>query len=134
MRKPAKSLAAVVGTAAMAVGAVVTLGSPAAQAATVAYNVHCTPPSVGGSPFDFQAQVDLTVSPAKPLYAVGDQVTVTWNWKAAANNPSGVTVNADSVQPFGTVDVSGAQGGTVNVSGPQKNASTPSGQPCGCPR
>ncbi|GAA4964200.1 hypothetical protein GCM10023205_30310 [Yinghuangia aomiensis] len=129
MRKPAKSLAAVVGTAAMAVGAVVTLGSPAAQAATVAYNVHCTPPSVGGSPFDFQAQVDLTVSPAKPVYAVGDQVTVTWNWKAAANNPSGVTVNADSVQPFGTVNVSGAQGGTVNVTGPQKNASTPSGQP-----
>ncbi|MDI2128962.1 WxL domain-containing protein [Yinghuangia seranimata] len=113
----------------MTVGAVVALGSPAAHAATVAYNVHCTPPSVGGGPFDFNAQVDLSVSPVKPKYAVGDQVTVTWTWKAAANNPSGVTVNADSVQPFGTVNVSGAQGGTVAVSGPQKNASTPSGQP-----
>ncbi|MGW0661368.1 hypothetical protein [Streptodolium elevatio] len=129
MRKPAKGLAAVVGTAVAAVGVVVTVGSPAAHAETVTYNVHCTPPSVGGSPFDFAAQVDLSVSPSKPAYAVGDQVTVTWSWKAAADNPSGVTVNADSVQPFGTVDVSGAQGGTVAVSGPKKNASTPSGRP-----
>lgn len=129
MRKPAKGLAAVVGTVVAAVGAVVTVGSTAAHAETVTYNVHCTPPSVGGSPFDFAAQVDLSVSPSKPTYAVGDQVTVTWTWKAAANNPSGVTVNADSVQPFGTVNVSGAQGGTVALSGPKKNASTPSGQP-----
>ncbi|MCF2532649.1 WxL domain-containing protein [Yinghuangia soli] len=128
MRKPAKTLTAVLGTAVMAVGAVVTVGTTAAQAQTVAYNVHCTPPSVGGSPFDFLAQVDLTVSPSKPTYAVGDQVTVTWTWKDAATNPSSVTVNADSVQPFGTVNVSGAQGGTVSVSGPKKNASTPSGQ------
>lgn len=129
MRKPAKTLTAVSLSAVMAVGAVATVGSSAAQAATVSYNVHCTPPSVGGSPFDFMAQVDLDISPSKPTYAVGDQVTVTWTWKAAANNPSGVTVNADSVQPFGTVNLSGAQGGTVAMSGPKKNASTPSGQP-----
>jgi hypothetical protein len=94
----------------------------------VTYNVHCVPPSIGGGPFDFDAQVDLTVDPVKPKYNVGDEVTVTWTWKDAAKNPSSVTVDADAVQPHGTVTVSGAQGGEIAMEGPKKNAKTPGGE------
>ncbi|WP_406296833.1 hypothetical protein OG948_14535 [Embleya sp. NBC_00888] len=123
-----KRMAGVLGTALVAGALGVGAGAQSANAAPVTYNVHCVPPSIGGGPFDFDAQVDLTVDPVKPKYNVGDEVTVTWNWKDAAKNPSSVTVNADAVKPRGKVLVSGAQGGEIAMEGPQKNAQTPGGE------
>ncbi|MGC0419141.1 hypothetical protein [Embleya sp. AB8] len=123
-----KRVAGVLGTALVAGALGVGAGAQSANAAPVTYNVHCVPPSIGGGPFDFDAQVDLTVDPVKPKYNVGDEVTVTWTWKDAAKNPSSVTVNADAVKPRGKVLVSGAQGGEIAMEGPQKNAQTPGGE------
>ncbi|MET7300821.1 WxL domain-containing protein [Embleya sp. NPDC005575] len=123
-----KRVAGVLGTALVAGALGVGAGAQSASAAPVTYNVHCVPPSIGGGPFDFDAQVDLTVDPVKPKYNVGDEVTVTWTWKDAAKNPSSVTVNADAVKPRGKVLVSGAQGGEIAMEGPQKNAQTPGGE------
>ncbi|MEU0941112.1 WxL domain-containing protein [Embleya sp. NPDC005971] len=123
-----KRVAGVLGTALVAGALGVGAGAQSANAAPVTYNVHCVPPSVGGGPFDFDAQVDLTVDPVKPKYNVGDEVTVTWTWKDAAKNPSSVTVNADAVKPRGKVLVSGAQGGEIAMEGPQKNAQTAGGE------
>ncbi|WP_406286044.1 hypothetical protein [Embleya sp. NBC_00896] len=123
-----KRIAGVLGTALVAGALGVGAGAQSASAAAVTYNVHCVPPSIGGGPFDFDAQVDLSVEPAKAKYNVGDEVTVTWTWKDAAKNPSSVTVNADAVKPRGKVLVSGAQGGEIAMEGPQKNAQTPGGE------
>ncbi|MFE5333761.1 hypothetical protein ACFRCG_45965 [Embleya sp. NPDC056575] len=123
-----KRVAGVLGTALVAGALGVGAGAQSANAAPVTYNVHCVPPSIGGGPFDFDAQVDLTVAPVKAKYNVGDEVTVTWTWKDAAKNPSSVTVNADAVKPRGKVLVSGAQGGEIAMEGPQKNAQTPGGE------
>ncbi|MFI1384985.1 hypothetical protein [Embleya sp. NPDC020886] len=123
-----KRVAGVLGTALVAGALGVGAGAQSANAAPVTYNVHCVPPSIGGGPFDFDAQVDLTVDPVKPKYNVGDEVTVTWTWKDAAKNPSSVTVNADAVKPRGKVLVSGAQGGEIAMEGPQKNAQTAGGE------
>ncbi|MFI6983930.1 hypothetical protein ACIBSV_35665 [Embleya sp. NPDC050154] len=123
-----KRMAGVLGTALVAGALGVGAGAQSANAAPVTYNVHCVPPSIGGGPFDFDAQVDLTVDPVKPRYNVGDEVTVSWTWKDAAKNPSSVTVNADAVKPRGKVLVTGAQGGEIAMEGPQKNAQTPGGE------
>jgi hypothetical protein len=68
------------------------------------------------------------VEPVKPKYDVGDEVTVTWTWKDAAKNPSSIKVGADTVQPQGTVTVSGAQGGEITMDGPRKNAPAAGGE------
>lgn len=123
-----KRIAASLGTALVAGAVGVGVGGQSAYAAPVTYGVHCVPPSIGGDPFDFDAQVELTLDPVKPKYNVGDEVTVTWTWKAAATNPSTVTVNADAVKPRGKVLVSGAQDGEVAMEGPQKNEKTGPGE------
>jgi hypothetical protein len=129
MYTPGKRFASALAAAALAGTAGLTALAPSSVAATVSTPVHCVPPSIGGSPFDATQNVDIVVTPAKATYAPGEKVTVTWAWKSYQNNPGPVDISAGMIQPFGTIQVTGAQTGTVDVTGPKNSQAAAIGQP-----
>ncbi|MGA4543042.1 hypothetical protein ACPA54_23930 [Uniformispora flossi] len=122
---------------ALLTGAVASVGavvlSPAAHAEQVAYTSQCTNVLAPGLPIPpSETKVDISVSPAKPTYRVGEVVTVTWQWGAYSNVPEASPIDylpEDSTLPVGQITLSGAQNGVFTVEGERKNAQTPKGQP-----
>lgn len=118
----ARRTALLVGFGLAAVAAGFGAGGPSAEAAVVTNSVECVPPPFNGPVFTWQPQVELTVAPVKDAYAVGDVVTVTWNWRTPPRNPSSwVFVAQNSARPAGVVKLTGAQTGDVAVTGPARN-------------
>lgn len=127
-RRPAsvaRRIAAVIGTAALAVGGGAVLAAPAHASAPVDFATHCIPPAVAGlPPIDGTSTAEITVDNASP--DVGDTVNVTYTLsKAAASNPTDIALPADVVTPHAVVVLGGAQTGTVAVDGPKSNPPIP---------
>lgn len=115
----------------VAAGAGLVLVAPPADAVPVPYTAKCVDQGAPELPLaDGALGVDIRVSPAKPAYKVGDEVTLTWAWttypKVPENSPL-PTVPADSTQPKGQIVLGGAQTGSVPVAGERKNPETPAG-------
>ncbi|WP_436791016.1 hypothetical protein [Yinghuangia sp. YIM S10712] len=118
----ARRSALLAGLGLVAVAAGFGTGSPSAGAAVVTNTMQCVPPPLNGPAFTWQPQVELTVAPVKEAYAVGDVVTVTWNWKTPPRNPSSWVFWGENIaQPSGVVRLTGAQTGDVAVTGPKQN-------------
>ncbi|MGA4543044.1 hypothetical protein ACPA54_23940 [Uniformispora flossi] len=116
-RTPAVVLAGLLGIA----GAVIA-AAPAAQAVEIDWTSSCTNDFMGPVG-DTPTKVDISVSPVKDKYQVGDQVSVTWKWLAYNKVPlnSPISVPADSTKPAGDIQLSGAQSEVFALEGPQKN-------------
>ncbi|GAA4982418.1 hypothetical protein GCM10023205_59820 [Yinghuangia aomiensis] len=122
---------------ALLTGAVASVGavvlSPAAHAEQVTYTSQCTNVLAPGLPIPpSETKVDISVSPAKPTYRVGEVVTVSWKWGAYSNVPEASPIDylpENSTLPVGQITLSGAQNGVFTVEGERKNAQTPKGQP-----
>lgn len=114
---------------AMTVG-LVALGSPA-QAEIVDYTSHCENRFSPNLP-DGNLRMDLVVTPDKPVYAVGEEVSVTWKWdkypKAPPTIPVIGEVPENSTHLEGTVRIGGAQQGDFEVVGPKTNPKTLPGE------
>ncbi|MFF7643764.1 hypothetical protein [Streptomyces canus] len=112
----------------MLAGAGVVLGLAAgpAQAAEVSFATRCVPPAgVGLDPVNGTTKVSIT-APAGAK--VGDGIDVVWKFtQAASKNPNIIDLPANSVQPTGTLKVSGAQTADLAMSGPRENPAIPKG-------
>ncbi|WP_246564378.1 hypothetical protein [Streptomyces roseirectus] len=94
------------------------------MAAEVSYTTHCVPPA-GIPPVDGTTKVAVT---APATAKVGDTVDVVWKFvQAASKNPDIIDLPANSVQPSGTLKVSGAQSGDLAMTGPRENPAIPKG-------
>ncbi|MGA4543043.1 hypothetical protein ACPA54_23935 [Uniformispora flossi] len=120
-RRTARTRAAVLAGLLGIAGAVVAV-APAAQAAEVDWTSSCTNDFMGPVG-DTPTKVDISVSPVKDTYTVGDRVSVTWKWLAYNKVPlnSPISVPADSTKPTGDIQLSGAQSDVFALEGPQKN-------------
>ncbi|WP_031481295.1 hypothetical protein [Streptomyces bicolor] len=107
-------------------GAGVLLGVAAApaQAAEVAYATECIPPAISGlPPVQGTTKVEIT-APAEAK--VGDEVEVVWKFvQAASKNPNILDLEANTVQPTGTLKAAGAQTADVAMQGPRENPPIP---------
>ncbi|WP_405595091.1 hypothetical protein [Streptomyces sp. NBC_01092] len=107
-------------------GAGVLLGVSAgtAQAAEVAYATECIPPAISGlPPVQGTTKVEIT-APAEAK--VGDEVEVVWKFvQAASKNPNILDLEANTVQPTGTLKAAGAQTGDIAMQGPRENPPIP---------
>lgn len=114
------------GVALMLGGAGVLLGVSAgtAQAAEVAYATECIPPAISGlPPVQGTTKVEIT-APAEAK--VGDEVEVVWKFvQAASKNPNILDLEANTVQPTGTLKAAGAQTGDIAMQGPRENPPIP---------
>ncbi|WP_436777233.1 hypothetical protein [Yinghuangia sp. YIM S09857] len=142
--------AATAGVLAAATGAGLVLAVAPAVAVPVPYTAKCVDQTAPEKAVpDALVDVDIQVSPAKPAYRVGDEVTVTWVWKTYPKVPADAAPNAtaspeaadppdapaaapgvvpaDSTLPKGQIVVGGAQGGSVAVAGERKNPEAPAG-------
>ncbi|QZZ32754.1 hypothetical protein A7X85_19795 [Streptomyces sp. ST1015] len=100
------------------------LAAVPAMAAEVSYTTHCVPPA-GIPPVDGTTKVQIT---APATAKAGDTVDVVWKFtQAASKNPDIIDLPANSVQPSGTLKVSGAQSGDVAMTGPRENPAIPKG-------
>ncbi|MFD8572069.1 hypothetical protein [Streptomyces sp. NPDC059639] len=99
------------------------LASPA-QAADVSYKTECVPPAISGlDPVEGTTQVEIT---APATAKVGDEVEVTWKFvQAASKNPDVLDLDANTVQPTGTLKAAGAQTGDISMEGPRENPAIP---------
>ncbi|MCF2532910.1 hypothetical protein [Yinghuangia soli] len=129
MVNPSRRIATAVLAMAIAGTAGLTALAPGAVAATVSTPVNCVPPPGGGNAFDTTQNVDIVVTPSKATYAVGEKVTVTWAWKSYQNNPGPIRISAGMLQPFGQVNVAGAQTGVVEVTGGKNPQAAEIGSP-----
>ncbi|MEU1479583.1 hypothetical protein [Streptomyces sp. NPDC005760] len=102
------------------------LGAGPAQAAEVSFATRCVPPAgVGLEPVDGTTKVEIT-APAGAK--AGDEIDVVWKFtQAASKNPDLIDLPANSVQPTGTLKVSGAQTADLAMSGPRENPAIPKG-------
>ncbi|MFE2873913.1 hypothetical protein [Embleya sp. NPDC059259] len=127
---PRRLLASTAVVAVATAGGLVVL-APSAQAAPVDYTTHCVNKFSPNLP-NGQVQMDLQVTPEKPTYAVGEEVTVKWHWtvfpKAPPTIPVIGKVPANSTYLDGTVKLSGAQTGSFKTIGPQDNPEALPGQ------
>lgn len=105
--------------------------APSASAASVDYRAHCTNPYLADIA-DGDVKMDIQVTPAKPTYTVGDQVTVTWHWLkngiVPINTPFGMHVKKDKALPKGEVLLTGALNASVPVEGPRLNPDAAPGE------
>ncbi|GAA4982405.1 hypothetical protein GCM10023205_59800 [Yinghuangia aomiensis] len=110
-------------------GAVVAV-APGAQATEVSYTSACRNDFIGPVG-ESSTKADVTVSPVKDTYAVGETVRIDWKWQAyntvPVNSPAGVPEN--STQPFGDIALSGAQTGVVQIQGTPVNPPANPGEP-----
>ncbi|MGA4543038.1 hypothetical protein ACPA54_23910 [Uniformispora flossi] len=119
----------------MATGVLALLGAvvftaPGAGAAEVSWTSKCVNKLAPGLDIPpSQTQVDVTVSPVKDVYSVGDLVTVNWAWKSYSKVPAAGLdkIPKDSTKPVGNLNLTGAQTGTVTVEGPRQNPEAPVG-------
>jgi len=95
-------------------------------AAEVSFATRCVPPAgVGLDPVDGTTKVEIT-APADAK--VGDEVDVVWKFtQAASKNPNIIDLPANSVQPTGTLKVTGAQSTDLAMTGPRENPAIPKG-------
>ncbi|MYW69102.1 hypothetical protein GTY65_34270 [Streptomyces sp. SID8379] len=105
-------------------GAGLLLVASPAQAADVSYKTECVPPAISGlDPVEGTTQVEIT---APETAKVGDEVEVTWKFvQAASKNPDVLDLDANTVQPTGTLKAAGAQTGDIAMSGPRENPAIP---------
>ncbi len=107
-------------------GAGVLLGVAAApaQAAEVAYATECIPPAISGlPPVQGTTKVEIT-APAEAK--VGDEVEIVWKFvQAASKNPNILDLEANTVQPTGTLKAAGAQTAAIAMQGPRENPPIP---------
>ncbi len=123
--------AAALATGTLAATGLVVLAAPAAQATVVEYTSECVNDFIG-SVGEVPSKYDVTVSPVKDTYTVGDQVTVDWKWLTYPKVPDRSpleTLPENSTQPFGDIALAGAQVDTVQVSGPQEHPAANRGEP-----
>jgi hypothetical protein len=127
--RPRRVTAAVV-TGVLATTGALIMASPAAQATEVAYTSACVNDFVGPVG-NSDTKIDVTVSPVKDTYTVGDTVTIDWKWLAYNNVPttSPTSIGANSTKPFGDIALSGAQTDVVQVTGPANNPPAAPGEP-----
>ncbi|MFD7709805.1 hypothetical protein ACFV6E_29680 [Streptomyces sp. NPDC059785] len=105
-------------------GLLVAVAATPAQAAEVAYATECIPPAISGLPaVQGTTKAEIT-APAEAK--VGDTVTVTWKFvQAASKNPDILDLEADTVQPTGTLKAAGAQSADIAMEGPRTNPAIP---------
>ncbi|MEU9334896.1 hypothetical protein AB0D49_17270 [Streptomyces sp. NPDC048290] len=106
--------------------ALIALGTAPAQAAETAYLTECIPPAISGLP---PVEGTTKVEIAAPAEAkVGDEVEVTWTFiQGASKNPDILDLEADTVQPTGTLKATGAQTADIAMEGPRTNPPIPKG-------
>ncbi|WP_406139377.1 hypothetical protein [Streptomyces sp. NBC_01089] len=116
------------GLALMLGGAGIMLAAGPAQAADVSYKTECIPPAISGLPaIEGTTEVAIT---APATAKVGDEVDVVWKTvSAASKNPDILDLDANTVQPTGTVKVAGAQTADLDMQGPRTNPAIPKGAP-----
>lgn len=128
--RPRRVTAAVV-TGILATTGALIVASPAAQATEINYTSACVNDFLGAVG-NTDTKIDVTVSPVKDTYTVGDTVTINWKWLAynnvPANSPMPV-IPANSTTPFGDIGLSGAQTDVVQVTGPANNPAANAGSP-----
>ncbi|GAA4982399.1 hypothetical protein GCM10023205_59790 [Yinghuangia aomiensis] len=128
-RRAARTRAAVLAGLLGIAGAVVAV-APGAQATEVSYTSACKNDFIGPVG-ESLTRADVTVSPVKDTYAVGETVRIDWKWQAyntvPVNSPAGVPEN--STQPFGDIALSGAQTDVVQIQGPAVNPPANPGEP-----
>lgn len=95
-----------------------------AQADVIPFKSHCVNFFTPDLP-DQDIEIDLVVTPEKPVYQVGERVQVTWVWakypKAPPTIPVVGEVPENSTYPVGQIAVGGAQQGWFDAIGPQEN-------------
>ncbi|MGW0661834.1 hypothetical protein [Streptodolium elevatio] len=129
-RMKPRRLTAAVATGVLAVTGVLVAVSPAANATVVKYTSLCVNDFVGPVG-EVPSEYDVTVSPVKDKYTVGDVVTVNWKWVAFPKVPLSSpipTLPENSTKPFGDVGVTGAQTEVVQVTGPQEHPPANAGE------
>lgn len=98
----------VVATGTLAITGAVVLTAPAAQATVVEYTSECVNDFIG-SVGEVPSKYDVTVSPVKDKYAVGEQVKIDWKWITYPKVPDRSpleTLPENSTQPFGDIALS----------------------------
>ncbi|MEV1022401.1 hypothetical protein [Streptomyces sp. NPDC050264] len=101
-------------------GAGLWLAAVPAHAAESSFKTECIPPAISGlPPVEGTTVADVT---APATAKVGDEIDVVWKTtQAASKNPDVLDLDADTVQPTGTVKVGGAQTGDLKLTGPREN-------------
>nr|WP_202501470.1 hypothetical protein [Streptomyces sp. SID5785] len=101
-------------------GAGLWLAAAPAQAAESSFKTECIPPAISGlPPIEGTTVTDIT---APATAKVGDEIEVVWKTtQAASKNPDILDLDADTVQPTGTVKVGGAQTGDLKLEGAREN-------------
>ncbi|MFJ8825779.1 hypothetical protein ACIREE_28930 [Streptomyces sp. NPDC102467] len=101
-------------------GAGLWLAAVPAHAAESSFKTECIPPAISGlPPVEGTTVADVT---APATAKVGDEIDVVWKTtQAASKNPDVLDLDANTVQPTGTVKVGGAQTGDLKLTGPREN-------------
>ncbi|WP_428952879.1 hypothetical protein [Streptomyces sp. cg35] len=101
-------------------GAGLWLAAAPAHAAESSFKTECIPPSISGlPPVEGTTVADIT---APATAKVGDEIDVVWKTtQAASKNPDVLDLDANTVQPTGTVKVGGAQTGDLKLTGAREN-------------
>ncbi|GAA2307438.1 hypothetical protein OKJ48_26940 [Streptomyces kunmingensis] len=109
-------------------GAGLWLAAAPAHAAESSFKTECIPPAISGlPPVEGTTVADIT---APATAKVGDEIDVVWKTtQAASKNPDVLDLDADTVQPTGTVKLGGAQTGDLKMEGPRKNPAIPKNSP-----
>ncbi|MYW02120.1 WxL domain-containing protein [Streptomyces sp. SID3343] len=133
MFKVNKQLAASLGVVTLAGTVGMVALAPTANAAEVDYTSHCVNQIVKDLVIpDGNLKIDVSVTPVKARYDVGEEVSVTWAWKAYPKAPPEIPVvgkvDKDSTLPKGVLTLGGAATGDVPVEGQRINPETGPGQ------
>jgi hypothetical protein len=133
MFKVNKQLAASLGVVTLAGTVGMVALAPTANAAEVDYTSHCVNQIVKDLVIpDGDLKIDVSVTPAKARYDVGEEVSVTWAWKSYPKAPPEIPVvgkvDKDSTLPKGSITLGGAATGDVAVEGQRINPETGPGQ------
>ncbi len=89
-----------------------------------AYATECVPPAISGlPPVQGTTKVEI-IAPAEAK--VGDEVEIVWKFvQAASKNPNILDLDANTVQPTGTLKAAGAQTADLAMQGPRENPPIP---------
>ncbi|MGC0419145.1 hypothetical protein [Embleya sp. AB8] len=129
MRQPRQSARRILASHAtamvVATTGLIALAATPAEAAPVTFPEKCVlngPTSVPWATDD--VGVDLTVSPAKPVYSAGERITVNWHWQTRSSIP--VPPGHESLSAVAQVRVGGAESTTLTLRGqPRRQPEAP---------
>ena len=129
MFKVNKQVAASLGAFTLAGSVGLVALAPSANAAPVDYTSHCVNQIVPDLVIpDGNLSIDVEVTPAKPRYDVGEEVSVKWVWKSFPKAPPEIPVvgkvDKDSTLPKGKITVGGSGSGEIAVEGTRHNPET----------